>query len=116
MTRIEHAVYRFFWNDKHPLVNRGILSLSLKEGGFNVARLELKMKALRLYTLRRLLTGEEAHWKHFTSHFVRVSVMHLGKLTLTLATDFAHVISTVTFLLFTGSFFVLGSNARTVLH
>ena len=87
VTQIEEAVYRFFWNDKHPLVNRGILSVPLKEGGFNVARLELKIKALRLNTLRRLLTGEEAHWKHFTSHFLRVSGMHLGKLTL--ATDFA---------------------------
>ena len=80
-------MYRFFWNDKHLLVNRGTLSVPLKEGGFNVARLELKIKALRLNTLRRLLTGEEAHWKHFTSHFLCVSGMHLGKLTL--ATDFA---------------------------
>ena len=70
-----------------PIVNRVILSLSLKEGGFNVARLELKIKALRLNTLRRLLTGEEAHWKHFTSHFLPVSAKHLGKLTL--APDFA---------------------------
>ena len=52
-----------------------------------MARLELKIKALTLNTLRRLLTGEEAHSKHFTSHFLRVSGMHLGKLTL--ATDFA---------------------------
>jgi len=65
----------------------GILSLPLKEGGFNVARLELKIKARRLNTLRRLLTGEEAHWKHFTSHFLRISSIQLGKLTL--ATDFA---------------------------
>ena len=87
VTRIEEAVYRFFWNDKHPLVHRGILSVPWKEGGFNVARLELKIKAVRLNTLRRLLTGEEAHLKHFTSHFLRVSGMHLSKLTL--ATDFA---------------------------
>ena len=87
LTRIEQSVYRFFWNDKQPLVSRNILSLPLKKGGFNVARLELKIKALRLNTLRRLLTGEEAHWKHFTSHFLRVSGMHLGRLTL--ATDFA---------------------------
>ena len=48
-----------------------------------MARLELKIKALRLNTLRRLLTGEEAHWKNF----LPVSAKHLGKLTL--ATDFA---------------------------
>ena len=87
VAQIEEVVYRFFWNNKHPLVNRGILSVPLKDGGFNVARLELKIKALRLNTLRRLLTGEEAHWKHFTSHFLRVSGKHPGKLTL--ATDFA---------------------------
>lgn len=50
VTQIEEAVYRFFWNDKHPFVNRGILSVPLKEGGFNVARLELKIKDLRLNT------------------------------------------------------------------
>ena len=58
-----------------------------KTPGLNVARLELKIKALRLNTLHRLPTGEEAHWKHFTSHFLRVSGMQLGKLTL--AMDFA---------------------------
>ena len=87
MAKIEEAVYRFFWNAKHPLVNRGILWFPLKDGGFNVAGLELKIKALRLNTLRRLLTGEEAHWKLSTSHFLLVSGMHLGKYTL--ATDFA---------------------------
>ena len=87
VAKIEEAVYRFFWNAKHALVNRGILWFPLKDGGFNVAGLELKIKALRLNTLRRLLTGEEAHWKLSTSHFLRVSGMHLGKYTL--ATDFA---------------------------
>ena len=49
--RIEQAMYRFFRNDKQPLVSRGISSLPLKECGFNVVWLELKIKALTLNTL-----------------------------------------------------------------
>ena len=69
---------------KGPLVNRDILALPLKEGGFNIGRLDSKIQALRLNTLRRMLTGEGAHWKHFTAYFLRVSGMSLGKLTLAL--------------------------------
>ena len=82
ITQIEQAIYRFFWNNKHPLVNRDILSLPLKEGGFNIPRLETRIQAFRLNTLRRLLSEEEAHWKHFTSYFLRVSNLYLGKMTL----------------------------------
>lgn len=82
--QMEQTIYRFFWSDKHPLVNRDILALPLRRGGFNIARLESKMYALRLNTLRRLLTGEDANWKYFTAHFLRVSSMRLGKLTLAL--------------------------------
>ena len=80
--QIEEAIYRFFWNNKHPLVNRDILALPLKEGGFNIPRLETRIQAFRLNTLTRLLSDEEANWKHFTSHFLRVSNMRLGKMTL----------------------------------
>ena len=60
------------------------MALPLKEGGFNVARLHIKIHALRLNTLRRLLTGEDANWKYFTAYFLGVSGMRLGKLTLAL--------------------------------
>ena len=72
VTQIEQGIYRFFWSGKKPLVNRDILVLPLKEGGFNIARLDSKIQALRLNTLRRMLTGEEAHWKHFTAFFLSV--------------------------------------------
>ena len=77
-------MYTFFWGNKHPFVNRDILALSLKEGGFNIPRLETKVQAFRLNTLRRLLSGEEAHWKSFTAYFLRISNMDLGKLSLVL--------------------------------
>ena len=53
---IEQAVYKFFWSNKHPLVNREFLALRLKEGGFNIPRLETKVRAFRLNTIRRLLS------------------------------------------------------------
>ena len=40
ITQIEQSVYSFFGGNRHPLVNRDILALSLKEGGFNIPRLE----------------------------------------------------------------------------
>ena len=66
------------------LVNRDILSLSPKEGGFSIPRLETKVQAFRLSTLRRLLLEGDAHWKNFTAYFLRVSNMKLGKLSLAL--------------------------------
>ena len=80
-TRIEQIIYRFFWSNKHPLVNRDVLALPLSKGGFNIARLETKKRALRLNTLRRLLAWEHANWKYFTAFFLGVSGIRLGKLT-----------------------------------
>ena len=82
--QIEQGIYCFFWSGKKPLVNRDILALPLEEGGFNIVRLNSKIQALRLNTLRRIILGEEAHSKHFTAYFLRVSGMSLGKLTLAL--------------------------------
>ena len=84
ISQIEQAVYGFFWNYKHPLVNRDILALPLKEGGFNLPRLETRIRAFRLNTLKRFLSAEDAHWKRFTAHFLRVAKMPLGKMTLLL--------------------------------
>ena len=82
--RTEQIIYRFFWSNKNPLVNRDVLALSLSKGGFNNARLETKKRALRLNTLRRLLAWEHANWKYFTAFFRGVSGIRLGKLTLAL--------------------------------
>ena len=89
ISEIEQAIYDFFWNHKQPLTTRAILALPTAAGGFNVHRIPTKVEALRLNTLRRLLNPEPAHWKHFTAHFLRVSNMHLGRLTL--ATTFSTI-------------------------
>ena len=68
-TRIEQIIYRFFWSNENPLVNRDVLAPPLSKGGFNIARLETKKRALRLNTLRRLLAWEQANWKYFTAFF-----------------------------------------------
>ena len=60
------------------------MALLLSQGGFNIARLETKKRALRLNTLRRLLTWEHANWKYFHAFFLGVSDIRLGKLTLAL--------------------------------
>ena len=89
--QIEQAIYSFFWNYKRPMVNRDILALPLKEGGFNIPRLETRIQAFRLNTLRRLLTEDDAHWKYFTAHFLRVANMRLGKMTLMLDYTVQHI-------------------------
>ena len=71
-----------FWDSKRPLVNRDTLALPLKEGGFNIPRLETKIQALRVNTIKRLLSGEQAHWKSFTAHFFSISNIRPGKLAL----------------------------------
>ena len=43
------------------------------------------MYALHLNTLRRLISPEPAHWKHFMAHFLRLTHLNLGLHTLTLA-------------------------------
>ena len=95
ISQIEDAIYGFFWKNKHPLVNRDILALPLREGGFNIPRLETKIQAFRLNSLRRLLTEEDAHWKHFTAYFLRVANMDLGKMTLALDFSQRHITRTI---------------------
>ena len=82
ISEIERSIYAFFWDNKAPLVNRDILALPTSEGGFNIHKIQWKINALRINTLRRLLNPAQAHWKSFMTHFLRVSNMHLGKLTL----------------------------------
>ena len=84
ITELETEIYNFFWDYKKTLISRDILALPLSEGGFNVQRIQNKIHALRLNTLRRLLSPEEAHWKYFTAYFLRTSNMPLGKHTLLL--------------------------------
>ena len=81
---IEDIIYAFLWNNKKPLINRDIIALPLTEGGLNIPRLKDKIQALRLNTIRRLLSPELAHWKFLTSHFLRLSHMPTGKHTLAL--------------------------------
>ena len=75
ISQIEYAIYGFFSKNKHPLVNRDILALPLREGGFNIPQLETKIQAFRLNSLRRLLTKEDAHWTHFTAYFTRKNLI-----------------------------------------
>lgn len=84
ITDLETEIYNFFWDSKKPLTTRDILALLLSEGGFNVHRIQTKMYALRLNTLRRLISPEPAHWKHFMAHFLRLTNLNLGLHTLTL--------------------------------
>ena len=84
IAQIEESIYDFFWNYKRHLVNKDILALPVQHGGFNIPRIKTKIQSLRLNTLRRLLSAEDAHWKHFVTHFFRISDMSLGKLSLAL--------------------------------
>ena len=84
IAQIEESIYNFFWNYKRHLVNKDILALPVQHGGFNIPRIKTKIQSLRLNTLRRLLCAEDAHWKHFVTHFFRISNMNLGKLSLVL--------------------------------
>ena len=79
---IEQSIYSFFWSNKMPLVKRDTLALPRDEGGFNVHRIGPKITALRLSTLRRYLDPEQASWKHFVTHYLRVAGQQLGPLTL----------------------------------
>ena len=83
-TSIMAYPHNFFWDYKKPLTTRDILALPLSEGGFNIHRIQTKIQALRLNTLRRLISPEPAHWKHFTAYFLRLQHLQLGLHTLTL--------------------------------
>ena len=71
------------------------MALPLREGGFNIPRLEMKIQAFHLNSLRRLLTEEDAHWKHFTAYFLRVANMDLGRMTLALDFSQWHITWTI---------------------
>ena len=89
--QLETIIYDFFWSYKKHLINKDILALPLGEGGFNIPRLQTRINAFRLNTLRRLLQPEDAHWKHFVSYFLRISRIRTGKLNLVLNYDRNHI-------------------------
>ena len=74
----------WFLLELQTTLTKDILALPLKEGGFNIPRLQTKIRSLRLNTLRRLLSKEKAHLKNFTSYFLRISNMRLGTMSLAL--------------------------------
>ena len=88
---IEEIIYAFLWDHKRPLINRDIIALPLSEGGLNIPRIAQKIQALRLNTIRRLLSHEQAHWKFLTSHFLRLSHMATGTHTLALDFNIQHI-------------------------
>ena len=88
---IEDIVYSFLWDHKRPLLNRDVLSLPIAEGGLNLCRITDNIHALPLNTLKRLLTPDKAFWKIFTSHFLRLTHMPLGKYTLALNYTLHHI-------------------------
>ena len=85
VTKIETLIYEFLWNYKRPLLNRDILSLPLAEGGLNIPRIAVKIRAFRVNTLRRLLDADQAHLKFFTAYFLRLHNLATGKHTLCLS-------------------------------
>ena len=64
--------------NKHPLVNRELLALTLKEGSFNIPHLETKVQAFRLNTTKRLFSGEAAQSKCFTSYLLRYTSLKVS--------------------------------------
>ena len=88
---IGQAIYNFFWDNKAPLTTRDILALPTTKGGFNIHRIQAKIEALRLNTIRRLLEPTPAHWKNFTEHFLQTSNMPLGKLSLATQFNTTHI-------------------------
>ena len=71
------------------------MALPLRESGFNIPRLETKIQAFHLNSLRRPLTEEDVHWKHFTAHFLRVANVYLGRMTLALDFSQRHITRTI---------------------
>ena len=75
---IEQSIYHFFWSNKMPLVKQDMLALPRDEGGFNVHRIGPKITALHLSTLHRYLDPEQASWKYFVTHYLRLTGQQLG--------------------------------------
>lgn len=85
----------FFWDNKSQLTTRDILALPVASGGINIHRIQAKIEALRLKTLRRLLDPTPAHKKTFTEHFLRSSNVSIGKLTLTTSYNTTQISETI---------------------
>lgn len=66
---IEVIIYSFLCNNKRHLLNRDVLALPIEKGGLNILRISDKIQALRLNTIKRLFTHEQANSKFLTSHF-----------------------------------------------
>lgn len=61
IAQIDQSIYNFFYSYKRNLANQDILVLPVQHGGFNIPRIKTKIQSLRLNTLKRLLSAEDAH-------------------------------------------------------
>ena len=70
VTRINKAIWSFFWSGKRDLVARKVVSLSKSRGGFGVIDVELKAEAFILQWVKRYFQPSRAKWKDlFNSTF-----------------------------------------------
>lgn len=72
------------WTTNVTINTSHSIALVLQHGHFNIPRFQTKVEAVQLNTLRRLMSGEDAHCKHFPGYLLRVSSYGLRKWTLIL--------------------------------
>ena len=67
--KFQSVIFKVFWGKTMEWVNRDTLHLGLKDGGFNVVNVELKLLALRIKHIVNLFQTS-AKWSHFAVYWI----------------------------------------------
>ena len=71
ITRVNRALWEFFWSGKTEQVKRDVIVRPPEEGGLGVAHLQSKAKALRLRGLRQIADPDSpVKWVHFARYWL----------------------------------------------
>lgn len=102
------------WTTNVTINRSHSIALLLQHGHFNIPRFQTKVEAVQLNTLRRLMSGEDAHCKHFPGYLLRVSRMDCEnkRLYLTSRQDKLNV----TYRPFTVNYLSYGTNTSAYAH
>jgi len=74
ITQFQRALFRFFWGSNIESVKRTVVMNNLDKGGFKIVNIAVKLQALKLSQIKKLLLGSKANWTHCAIYWIGISL------------------------------------------
>ena len=72
--KLNKMMFSFLWNNKTELINRHTLHNNFKDGGLNVVNIRIKLNALLIKHVLKLIKGNESKWTFFARYWIGIQL------------------------------------------